>query len=61
MSKEYDLIVLGAGNAGFAPAGMAKEAGQSVLAGYRKLGIWRHLCAPRLCAKESLGGSGRNT
>ncbi len=31
MSKEYDLIVLGAGNAGFAPAGMAKEAGQSVL------------------------------
>ena len=31
MSKEYDLIALGAGNAGFAPAGMAKEAGQSVL------------------------------
>lgn len=31
MTKEYDLIVLGAGNAGFAPAGMAKEAGQSVL------------------------------
>jgi glutathione reductase (NADPH) len=31
MSNEYDLIVLGAGNVGFAPAGMAKEAGQSVL------------------------------
>jgi len=31
MLKEYDLIVLGAGNAGFAAAGMAKEAGWSVL------------------------------
>ncbi|MBT3551524.1 MAG: NAD(P)/FAD-dependent oxidoreductase [Rhodospirillaceae bacterium] len=31
MEQHYDVIVLGAGNAGFAPAGMAKEAGKSVL------------------------------
>lgn len=31
MEQRYDVIVLGAGNAGFAPAGMAKEAGKSVL------------------------------
>ena len=31
MKQSYDVIVLGAGNAGFAPAGMAKEAGKSVL------------------------------
>ena len=31
MANLYDLIVLGAGNAGFAPAGVAKAAGQSVL------------------------------
>ena len=31
MEQSYDVIVLGAGNAGFAPAGMAKEAGKSVL------------------------------
>ncbi|MDP6841743.1 MAG: NAD(P)/FAD-dependent oxidoreductase [Rhodospirillales bacterium] len=31
MQQSYDVIVLGAGNAGFAPAGMAREAGKSVL------------------------------
>lgn len=31
MEQSYDVIVLGAGNAGMAPAGMAKEAGKSVL------------------------------
>lgn len=31
MTNSYDVIVLGAGNAGFAPAGVAKEAGKSVL------------------------------
>ncbi|MDA0240106.1 MAG: NAD(P)/FAD-dependent oxidoreductase [Proteobacteria bacterium] len=31
MANSHDLIVLGAGNAGFAPAGIAKAAGQSVL------------------------------
>jgi len=31
MATSYDVIVLGAGNAGFAPAGIAKEAGKSVL------------------------------
>ena len=31
MASDYDVIILGAGNAGFAPAGMVKEAGKSVL------------------------------
>lgn len=31
MANRYDVIVLGAGNAGFAPAGIAKAAGKSVL------------------------------
>lgn len=52
MAKEYDLIVLGAGNAGFAPAGMAKEAGQSVLVVEGR--DFGGLCAIRGCVPKKV-------